>query len=79
FNSLQYLLFLPVVVACFWLSGKRLRPLILLCASYFFYMSWYAPYCLLLATLTALNYLLGLGIGKAESGSQNRKVLFGLG
>jgi len=79
FNSLQYLLFLPVVVTCFWLSDKRFRPLILLCASYYFYMSWYPPYCLLLAALTTLNYLLGLRIDKAKSQSTQRKVLFGLG
>jgi len=79
FNSLQYLLFLPVVVTCFWLSGKRFRPLILLCASYYFYMNWYAPYCLLLAALTSLNYLLGLGIDKAKAQSTQRKILFGLG
>ncbi|MDR3615703.1 MAG: MBOAT family O-acyltransferase [Candidatus Obscuribacterales bacterium] len=79
FNSLQYLLFLPAVVTCFWLSGKRFRPLILLCASYYFYMSWYAPYCLLLAALTTLNYLLGRSIDKAKGQSAKRKFLFGLG
>jgi alginate O-acetyltransferase complex protein AlgI len=79
FNSLQYLLFLPVVVTCFWLCDKRFRPLVLLCASYYFYMSWYAPYCLLLAALTTLNYLLGHFIDKAKTQSKQRKVLFGLG
>jgi alginate O-acetyltransferase complex protein AlgI len=79
FNSLQYLLFLPVVVTCFWLSGKRFRPLLLLCASYYFYMSWYAPYCVMLAALTTLNYLLGLAISKAKAQSAQRKILFSLG
>ena len=79
FNSLQYLLFLPAVVAIFWASSKRFRPVILLCASYLFYMSWYAPYCFLLATLTTLNYLLGLGIDKFSAQPKQKKTLFVIG
>ena len=76
FNSLQYLLFLPLVVACFWLCNKRYRNLLLLAASYFFYMNWFAPYCLLLAVLTGLNFALGLGIDKVRSNQPLSKALF---
>ncbi len=37
FNSLAYLLFLPVTVAVFWALPRRLRTPFLLVASYVFY------------------------------------------
>ena len=66
FNSLEYLLFLPLVVACFWLLPAKFRPFFLLVASYWFYMSWIKSYGLLLAALTAINYVLGLAIFKSQ-------------
>lgn len=64
FSSLNYLFFLPVVLLAYWLSAGTLRRVILLVASYFFYMSWLPAYGLLLFFLTAANYLLGLAIEK---------------
>ena len=40
FNSIVYLVFLPVVVALYWLSGHRLQNKFLLAASYLFYGLW---------------------------------------
>lgn len=57
FNSLDYLLFLPlVVVLCYVLPGVRLRNIFLLIASYFFYMNWNAAYALLLLGSTLVTY-----------------------
>lgn len=65
FNSISYLIFLPVVVGLYWLlPEKRSRQILLLAASYFFYMSWMPIYATLLIALTIANYFLGLAISK---------------
>jgi alginate O-acetyltransferase complex protein AlgI len=60
FNSIQYALFLPVVVILFWVFPQRLRVPLLLIASYVFYMSWRPIYIFLILGLTAANYFAGL-------------------
>lgn len=72
FNSTAYLIFLPVVICVFWLTPWRARTLILLVASYYFYMTWKPEYGLLIFGLTALNYGMGLLIGKFQ---QQKKAL----
>ena len=67
FNSFTYLLFLPIVVALYWLLPAAFRRMLLLVASYFFYMSWKPVYGLLIATLTVVNYFLGLSIARFQS------------
>jgi D-alanyl-lipoteichoic acid acyltransferase DltB (MBOAT superfamily) len=67
FNSFTYLLFLPIVVAIYWLLPVAFRRPLLLVASYFFYMSWKPVYGLLIATLTVVNFFLGLSIARFES------------
>jgi alginate O-acetyltransferase complex protein AlgI len=58
FNSLQYLVFLPIVFLSFWLVPHRFRIALLLIASYVFYMSWRPVYGLLILGLTLGNFLL---------------------
>ena len=74
FNSLTYIVFLPLVALAYWLAPPRLRHLLLLAASYYFYMSWMKVYGLLLLGLTAVNYLLGLCLARAQSRSAKRLV-----
>ena len=60
FNSVQFLIFLPVVLlVCFGLP-KRIRYIWLLAASYYFYACWNARYALLLLLSTITTYLCGL-------------------
>ncbi len=66
FNSLQYALFLPLVVALYWLSPQKLRVPILLIASYLFYMSWRPIFVFLILGLTVANYFFGIAIDKSE-------------
>lgn len=60
FNSFAYLIFLPLVVALYWAAPVRTRRLLLLVASYIFYMSWLPRYGLLIAAITGVNFLFGL-------------------
>lgn len=66
FNSLKYAIFLPVVLAIFWLSPARWRVPILLVASYVFYMAWRPIYLLLILGLTLVNYWFGLRIWQSK-------------
>jgi alginate O-acetyltransferase complex protein AlgI len=71
FNSIPYLVFLPIVLAVVWLSPQRFRPALLLIASYAFYMSWIPVYGGLIAILTAVNYVLALAMDRWRSASKN--------
>ena len=75
FNSLEFLLFLPVVFAAYWLlgrwtdrpSGLRLQNLLILVASYVFYGWWDWRFLSLIAFSTVVDYFVGLQIaGKPE-------------
>jgi alginate O-acetyltransferase complex protein AlgI len=66
FNSLKYALFLPLVLAIFWLCPFRWRIPILLLASYIFYMAWRPIYIILILGLTIINYWLGLRIWDSQ-------------
>ena len=76
FTSLDYLLFLPVVVTLFWVLPIKFRLPMLLAASWFFYMCWNPAFILLIVGMTAGNYLLGNILHNAQS---NRKLIFGIG
>lgn len=56
FNSLQYAVFLPIVFALYWIMPHKLRWLVILLSSYYFYMSWNAKYLLLIVFITGISY-----------------------
>ena len=66
FNSLQFLIFFPVVVCVCFLLPARVRYIWLLIASYYFYMCWNAKYALLLLFSTLVTYLSGLLIARDD-------------
>lgn len=66
FNSLEYLLFLPMVVGLFFLLPHRFRWLLLLLASYFFYMYWRPEYALLLLLSTGVDYWAAIRMHEAQ-------------
>lgn len=66
FNSLAYMIFLPVVVALFWLTPFKFRTPLLLVASYVFYCFWKPIYGVLIFSMTVMNYVFGLLIARSE-------------
>lgn len=66
FNSLDFLIFFPIVVLVYFVIPKKTRFLWLLAASYYFYMSWNAKYAILIAISTVVTWLSGMLIGKAN-------------
>lgn len=75
FNSLEFLLFFPVVAALFFSQSRKLRWPLLLAASYFFYMSWRPAYVFLILASTAVDYVAGLGMQAATSRMKRRSYL----
>ncbi len=67
FNSVDYLIFFPIVVGIYFIVPKRVRYLVLLIASYYFYMCWNPKYALLIAASTVITYACGILIDKTDS------------
>lgn len=67
FNSLEFLIFLPVVVTLYWLLPHRARWVLLLCASLFFYMSWNVWLIILIGMTTVTAYVASLQITRTQS------------
>ena len=67
FNSLEFILFFPIVCLVYFLLPKlKWRTLFLLVASYYFYMCWEPTYALLLLTSTAITYVSGLCMSRFQ-------------
>jgi len=80
FNSIAFLLFFPVVCALYFAipsAWLKARNVLLLVASYYFYMNWEPAYALLLLTSTAVTYLSALGIDKSAERRKKKWCLAG--
>ena len=75
FNSLEYLIFLPLVVAAYFALPHRFRWVLLLAASYYFYMCWKAEYVVLILISTLVDYWAALRMGRCEAKPKRRKFL----
>lgn len=60
FNSYNFMIFFPIVVAIYFVIPKKVRYLWLLFSSYFFYMAWNPKYAILIATSTIITYVSGI-------------------
>lgn len=60
FNSLHFFVFFPIVVALYFALPHRFRWVLLLAASYYFYMCWKWRYAVLLVASTSIDYCAGL-------------------
>lgn len=77
FNSLQFLIFFPIVTLVYFIIPQRIKYLWLLGASYYFYMCWNPEYALLMATSTVITYLSGLFISKGKR-DISRRIMVGI-
>lgn len=71
FNTLEFLVFLPIVFLLYWfVFGRSIRNqnVLILIASYFFYGWWSWGFLALLALSTLLDFLYGFGVA-----SENRR------
>lgn len=80
FNSIEFLIFLPVVFALFWV-GKSALPrsqnIILLVASYFFYGWWDLRFLILIMFSSAVDFYIGKALSY-ENKRLRRNILLGV-
>ena len=67
FNSLQFAIFLPTLLILYSMLYRReaARDVLLLCASYLFYMAWEWEYAGLILLSTLVDYTIGIMMGGA--------------
>lgn len=75
FNSIEFLIFLPTVVSLYFVLPQRRRWILLLGASYYFYMSWRPEYIVLILASTLLDYFVGLQLGQETRQTVRRAYL----
>lgn len=63
FNSIEFLIFFPVVVLVYFLIPQKIKWIWLLIASYYFYMSWNPRYAILIIISTLLTWGAGRIMG----------------
>ncbi len=77
FNSLQFLIFFPLVTLLYFAFPQRVRWMWLLVASYYFYMCWNPRYAVLIAASTVITFLSGILIDRenrvADEGKRKRR------
>lgn len=76
FNSVQFLIFFPIVLLVYYVIPQKVRYIWLLVCSYYFYMCWNARYVLLLFASTGATWLCGILIEqiKVSSLSEQQKT-----
>jgi len=75
FNSREFLLFLPVVLVALFVLPHRFRWMLLLSASFGFYMAWQPQYGLLLLYISVVTFSAGLLVARAGSGRGKRYLV----
>ncbi len=79
FNSVEFLLFLPIVFTIYWALSKKLilQNIFLLTASYFFYGLWDYRFLSLIIISSLLDFIIGLQLKKHHS-QRIRKILLSI-
>jgi len=75
FNSTEFLFFFPIVTALFFILPAKVRWILLLAASCFFYMFFKPEYILILAFTIIIDYFAGILIENTVGKSEKRKFL----
>lgn len=75
FNSLEFLIFFPIVVVLYFSLPLKWRMGMLLAASYYFYMAWRFDFVALLLLSTAVDFYMGIRIGDAPTLAARRRAL----
>ena len=74
FNSVQFFVFLGITLTLFYILQGRARRVLLLVASYLFYMSWNWRFIPLLLTLTIIDYFCALWIVRTKAGKYRQTI-----
>ena len=67
FNSIQFILFLPLVLLVYYVLPDKVKYIWLLMCSCFFYMCWNAAYITLIAGSIVVTYACGLWLDRLNA------------
>jgi len=73
FISLEFVVFMVVIVPLYFLIPRRFSGLLLLVASYYFYTRWNADYIVLIMFSTLVDYFIGNFLSASQDGRENLK------
>lgn len=76
FNSLHFLAFFPIVIIAYFIIPQKFRWILLLAASYYFYMCWKVDYIILILISTLIDYLCSNKMSKIKSKAKRKKWLY---
>src|SRR3989344_514417 len=77
FNSFHFLIFFPVVFFLYFALPRQLKNLLLLAASFYFYMAWKPEYIVLILVSALTSYIIAIYLQKTER-QGTRHVLLGI-
>lgn len=75
FNSAEYAIFLPIVFILYWALPNKYRWILVLGASYFFYMNWNPKYVVLILFTTIVSYTCGLLLEKTNNKGRKKLIV----
>lgn len=75
FNSIEFLIFLPIVMILYFVIPKKYRFIVLLLASYVFYAFWNINLIFLIVGTTLVSFLCGIGIEMANDKKKRKLFL----
>jgi D-alanyl-lipoteichoic acid acyltransferase DltB (MBOAT superfamily) len=78
FNSVEFLVFLPIVFVLYWFVCQRstkLQNLLLVLASYVFYGWWDYRFLSLIVISSTVDYFVGLGLARASRAGARKTLL----
>ena len=75
FNSLEFFVFLPIVLGIYFLLSMRMQNAWLLVASYVFYGSWDWRFLGLILLSTAVDYIVGMRLDRADDPVSRKRLL----
>ncbi|MGE5424446.1 MAG: MBOAT family O-acyltransferase, partial [Syntrophothermus sp.] len=75
FNSYGYLIFLPATILVYYALPFRFRWMLLLAASYLFYLMWRVEFALVLITATLASYYSAVKMGEIPEKKSRKKYL----
>ena len=76
FNSIEFVIFLPIVFMLYWVFPQKYRHILLLLASYVFYMWWNWKLIVLILFTTIVSYSSGIIISKNANDKIRKLVLW---
>lgn len=72
FNSLSFLIFLAIIFLVYYITPQKLRWIILLISSFYFYMCWKIESVLILISYIFINYVVAIKINESTKVKENK-------